>query len=132
MIATAELGCHSATLSPKTIDELAATPYNKEMDFGEAMPKVANPYEGTIPLPKRLMPLLSSDPLTQGDFHPARTDIDYLPNNGAVLEEAMARDPAGSNRLRDAIAMFVRAEAASKELIEDTIRAHFSLTGSSL
>ena len=99
------------------LDELASTRYEKSMDLGVEVLKSEYPYRSTHPAPARLQSLLKTDPLKTGAFVPARVDIDYLANGGAQLEKALSADPAGSARLNDAIAMFVRAENASKELI---------------
>jgi transaldolase len=117
-IAAAELGCHSATLSPKLLDELAHTKYDQAMDVGKEIMKAENTYKNAAPVPERLQHLLETDPLAVNGFSPAQMDIDYLGNGGSGLAKALENDPVGSNRLKDAIALFVRAESASKTLIE--------------
>ena len=121
VIAAAELGCHSVTLSPTRLDELSNTNYDLSMDRGVEVLKAEIANQDDMATPKRLQHLLSTDPLVPHQFVPARIDIDYLTDGGAELEKVLLNDPAGSNRLRDAIAMFVRAEAASKLLIEDVL-----------
>ncbi|KAK5051036.1 hypothetical protein LTR84_003595 [Exophiala bonariae] len=117
-IASAELGCHSATMSTAVIDELAATPYDKSLDFGEPVPKAEVPDRSIRTTPVRLQALLSSDSLQEAPFVRASIEIDYLANGGANLIAAMGKDPVGLGRLQDAISLFVRAENASKQLIE--------------
>lgn len=127
-IATAELGCHSATMSTKVIDDLAATPYDKSLDFGLHVSKAGLPDLSVRDTPERLQTLLTCDSLREGPFVRARTDVDYLANEGAELVAAMEKDPVGLGRLKDAIALFVWAENGSKDLIESLMpRAESSL-----
>jgi transaldolase len=121
VIAAAELGCHSVTLSPTILDELSNTNYDTSLDPGVEVLKSEIVNRNATAAPKRLQHLLSTDPLASPNFVPARTDVDYLSNGGAELERALLKDPPGNNRLRDAIALFVRAEAASKLLIEGVL-----------
>jgi transaldolase len=121
VIAAAELGCHSVTLSPTILNELSNTNYDTSLDPGVEVLKSEIVNRNATAAPKRLQHLLSTDPLASANFVPARTDVDYLSNDGAELERALLKDPVGKNRLRDAIALFVRAEAASKLLIEGVL-----------
>ncbi|PVH71905.1 aldolase [Cadophora sp. DSE1049] len=122
VIAAAELGCYSATLSPTTLDELSQAMYDRSMNLGTKVLKsdLVNMISNQVP--ERLRDLLKTDPLIPGGFRPARTDIDYLANNGAELEKAILSDAACKVRLNDAIAMFMRAETASKTLIEGVLQ----------
>ena len=124
VVATAELGCHSATMSPTMLETLAQTPYDSTLDPGQARHKSREPYKDDGLTATRLRPLLESDPLkpTSGPFALPSTTVDYLADNGAVLEAALQKDPAGLGRLNDAIAMFVKAEDTSKAQIEAVMR----------
>lgn len=117
VIATAELGCHSATISPRVIDELARTPYDASKDTSGEKTRQKSSRNITDPIPERLLHLLAADPLATGDFIAARIDIDYLADNGAELEAALGHDPVGRSRLKDALAWFERAENSSKAFI---------------
>lgn len=120
--AAAELGCHSATLSPELLDELATTKYDSRLDLGSrrSKPQPEAFYSQLPPVSPRLQPLLMTDPLRKPTVHfePVRIDIDYLANDAVGLVKALDSDPEGKRRLEDAIAMFVQAENASKKLIE--------------
>jgi hypothetical protein len=105
-------------MSTAVIDELAATPYDKSLDFGEPVPKAEVVDRSIRTTPVRLQALLSSDSLREGSFVRASIEVDYLANGGANLIAAMEKDPVGLGRLQDAISLFVRAENASKQLIE--------------
>ena len=119
VIAAAELGCHSVTLSPTTLKELSSIKYNPCKDRGIEHLKTEIVNQNATAAPERLQHLLNTDPLASKPFVPARTDIDYLSDGGAELEKALLGDPVGSSRLQDAITMFIGAEAASKSLIEE-------------
>ena len=122
VIAAPELGCHSVTVSASMIQELADTRYDSRLDIGKHRTKPTDAdFYASLPEPsERLQPLLASDPLrdTTTPFQPVDIAVDYLDNNAAMLVEALERDPAGQQRLEDAIALFIRAEQASKALIE--------------
>ena len=102
------------------LETLAQTLYSKDQDPGEGRLKSDEPYKDDNLIARRLLPPLATDPLkSQGStFALPSTTVDYLANNGAALEDALQKDPAGLGRLKDAIEMFVRAEAASREQIE--------------
>ena len=72
--------------------------------------------------PKRLQYLASIDPLVASwDGKIASTDIDYLSNNGAALEDAIKADPIATTRLADALQLFTKVESESKALIEKAL-----------
>lgn len=107
------------------IKELAETPYEAEIDPGKYQGKPAlKDFYGQLPEPARLQPLLMSDPLAQSkdSWKRAFLDIDYLADGARELVNALDGDPAGKNRLDDAISMFIAAETASKSLIESVIQ----------
>jgi transaldolase len=87
VIAAAELGCHSVTLSPTILDELSNTNYDPSLDPGvEVLKSEIVNQNGTAAL-KRLQHLLSMDSLASHNFVPAPIDVDYLANGGAELEK---------------------------------------------
>ena len=123
--AAAELGCHSVTLSPDLLKELANTRYDGSLDLGSHRAKLEpNAFYSQLPTTStRLQPLLCMDPLKKSTdlFEPVRTEVDYLANDATELVKALDSDPEGKQRLEDAIAMFLQAENASKNLIESLI-----------
>lgn len=123
--AAAELGCHSATLSPQLLEELANTKYDSSLDLGShhAKPKSDAIYTQPPTSSTRLCPLLLTDPLKKSAdrFEPVKIEVDYLANDAGELVKALESDLEGKQRLEDAIAMFVQAEEASRTLIESLI-----------
>ena len=73
--------------------------------------------------PDRLLKIAKMDPLAsaQWDGKLADPNVDYLANQGVALEEACNADPATKARLRDALELFIGAEAESRRKIEDAI-----------
>jgi hypothetical protein len=104
------------------LTELVKTSYEPGLDHavGQAKPTIENFYDQLPPPSIRTNHLLSQDPLakTQHAFCEADLYTDYLADGARNLVVALREDPVGKGRLEDAIAMFVRAETASKELIE--------------
>lgn len=110
-MAAAEFGCHSATLPPAIIDELAKLQYDGTKQPGEGAPKPQPDvefYQSAWPTPARLQKLAGVDPLTAKDWDGklASTEIDYLGNGGAELEAAIQKDPITDSRLKEGLKMF--------------------------
>lgn len=134
-IAAAEFGCHSATLSPKILDELATLPYDASgttttttQPPGGRGPKpdpAVEYYQQAGPTPTRLRTLASIDPLAAADWdgHMASTEEDYLVQGGAALDRAVDNDPLAKTRLRIALEAFTDAENKSKQKIEEILAA---------
>ncbi|GKZ21812.1 hypothetical protein AbraCBS73388_007727 [Aspergillus brasiliensis] len=123
-LAQGEIGVHSATVSKEVLEELSKLPYNDTCLPGSgSAPKPQYPgYHNTMTTPKRLQYLARIDPLVSDwDGKLASTDIDYLGNNGAALEDAIKADPIATARLNDALQLFVKVENESKALIEKAI-----------
>lgn len=125
-IAAAEFGCHSATLSPKILDELATLPYDGTKQPGGSAPKpdpAVEYYQHAGPTPARLQKLASIDPLAAADWdgHIASTEEDYLVNGGAALDSAIDSDPITKTRLKVALETFTIAENKGKQKIEDIL-----------
>lgn len=120
VMAAAEFGCHSATVSPKLIDELAALAYDGAVQPpGGAAAGVPKPapgvehYEGSGSLPVRLLELAAS-----GGEGEASTEVDYLAEGGAALHKTFETDAVTKTQLAAALEMFTEAENKSKAKIE--------------
>jgi transaldolase len=118
-MAAGEHGCHSATISPEVLNELAKLQYDGTQQPGEGKPKPANVYAG-YKTPERLLKVSKIDPLQAADIDGklASTDIDYLANNGEELQKAIKADPITSQRLDDALTLFTGGLMESKAKIE--------------
>lgn len=115
-MAAGEHGCHSATISPKVLDELASLQYDSSKQPGEGKPRPAHPY-ATYQTPDRLKYVSRFDPLAP-DAKVARADVDYLANNGEELQKAIAADPVTAQRLKDALELFTGGLMESKAKLE--------------
>jgi len=118
-MAAGEMGCHSATISPQVLDELASLQYDGSKQPGEGVPKPAHVYSNAK-TPERLLKVSKVDPLKAAEIDGklASTDIDYLANNGAELEKAIKADPITVQRLKDALELFTGGLMESKGKIE--------------
>lgn len=122
-MAAGEHGCHSATISPQVLDELAGLQYDASKQPGEGKPKPANVY-ADYKTPERLIKVSQIDPLAAAsiDGKLASTSVDYLANNGAELDKAIKADPVTSARLKDALELFTGGLLESKAKIEEAFR----------
>ncbi|KAJ3557846.1 hypothetical protein NPX13_g9843 [Xylaria arbuscula] len=126
VMAAAEFGCHSATISHTLLDQLAKLEYNVSEQQGTGTPKPEHPYKSPGPTPVRLANLLTTDPLTDNwDGKLASTSIDYLANGGAELEKAIQSDPVTVKRLAYALELFIgddeTGETSSKKKCEEVM-----------
>ncbi|GAW13049.1 hypothetical protein ANO14919_024270 [Xylariales sp. No.14919] len=125
-MAAAELGCHSATIPYTVLDQLAKLKYDGSEQPGAGVPKPSHPYKNPGPTPARLAELAKTDPLTANwDGVLASTSVDYLANQGAELDKAIAGDPIAANRLAEALKIFVgddeNGETSSRKKCEEAI-----------
>lgn len=75
-------------------------------------------------LPEATQRLLAIDPLRpDGVAEKPDLEVDYLADNGAALEAAIAEDAETSRRLGDAIATFIKAETTAIKFIEGLVDA---------
>jgi len=123
-MAAGEMGCHHATISDTVLKQLATLPYDGSKQPGEGLPKTPHPYRNANPIPARLANLSKTDPLAPANWDGklASTNIDYLANNGAELEKAIAADPATKTRLFEALELFKVGELRSKVAIEEAMK----------
>ena len=123
-MAAGEMGCHSATISPQVLDELAKLPYDGTKQPGAGVPKPTHPYKDAPPTSARLQKLSKIDPLAAANWDGklASTDIDYLANQGAELEKAIAADPITVQRIDDALKLFQGGLDESRAKIEKAMK----------
>lgn len=119
-MAAGEMGCHSATISHTVINELAKLTYDGTKQPGEGAPKPQHVYVTSGPLAERFVKIAKTDPLAVAswDGKLADNNTDWLANNGAELQKAIAADPASQQRLNDALDLFKGGEARSRVKIE--------------
>lgn len=128
-MAAAEFGCHSATLSPRIIGELARLEYDgARQPGGGGVPKPQPDvefYQAGWHAPGRLQRLAGTDPLAAKDWDGklASTEVDYLADGGEELEEAIRKDPMTESRMKEALKIFTAAEDRSRKRIEDVLAA---------
>lgn len=123
-MAAGEMGCHHATISAQVLTQLAELEYDASKQPGEGVPKPVHPYRNAGPTPARLAKVPKADPLAAANWDGklARTDIDYLANNGAELQKAIEADPVTKTRLYEALELFKGGELRSKAAIEEAMK----------
>lgn len=118
-MAAAEIGCHSATISAKVLEELSLLPYQSHEQPGEGVPKPLHPYSEMASSPGRLAKLAGTDPLAPSgcteDLDPA---VDYLADSGINLDIANNADLETKRRLAQSLEGFIAAEKRSQVKIE--------------
>lgn len=119
-MAAGEMGCHSATISHTVLNELAKLPYDGSKQPAQGQPKPQHVYVTSGKLSDRLAKIVNTDPLAVANWDGklADTKTDYLANNGAELQKAIAADPVTQQRLNDALDLFKGGEARSRVKIE--------------
>ncbi|EGY23089.1 transaldolase [Verticillium dahliae VdLs.17] len=122
-MAAGEMGCHSATISHTVLNELAKLRYVASEQPGPDVPKPAHVYKDAPPVSDRLRKLLSIDPLAGPDWDGklASTDVDYLADGGASLQNAIEADAVTKKRLADAMALFTGGQERSRAKIEEVL-----------
>ncbi|KAF4950021.1 hypothetical protein FGADI_8467 [Fusarium gaditjirri] len=122
VLASAELGCHSATISQDLLDGL------KDLKSGQIplpdTPKVASlesPYAGNVPIPSpRLAELLTRNLDKEGGWSEKDLAVDFLADGGKLLEQTVNEDPEASRMVKEALDMFIYCEEETKKLIKGT------------
>ena len=123
-MASGEIGCHSATIPRQVLQQLSELPYDSSKQPGEGLPMPPHPYLDALPTPSRLAQVSVTDPLAPSwDGKLAVTDVDYLANNGALLDTANENDPETKRRLSEALEAFVGAEKRSQAKIEEAMNS---------
>lgn len=127
-MAAGEFGCHSATVSPTVLDQLARLEWDGTRQPGGGVPKPQPEidfYQAAYPIPDRLRELVGIDPLAAKDWDGklASTEVDYLVDGGAELERAIEKDPITDTRLKESLNIFTAAENRSRVMIETILAA---------
>lgn len=124
VLAVAEMGVQHITILEPVLKELCALQVAPN-DRSKLQPKPKRAYFDDKQLGPRMLALMDKDPLAPNPaaFKLASTDVDYLANQGAALEEAIAQDPQTARRLKDALDLFVGAEQQCKAAIEKAMAA---------
>ncbi|ERT00503.1 transaldolase [Sporothrix schenckii 1099-18] len=135
-MAAGEMGCHSATLFHTAIRDLAAHPYTGAERPGGAVaaaacvpkPAADTPFYKDRKAPSaRLQPLLSIDPLNTADptkvaiDYDTVTKVDYLADNGKLLDAAIEADPVAKDRLAAALTLFIACEKRSEDKVDKAL-----------
>ena len=117
-MAMGEMGCQHATIPEDILQQLSLLSLQSNPPAGDGSEKPCN---GP---PPRLAHLAATDPLAgpKWDGKLARTDIDYLADNGAALTAAIEADLVTKEGLHEALEAFKANELQSKTAIEEGMK----------
>jgi transaldolase len=124
VLASAELGCHSATISQDLLEELKTlTPGEVPLPAALKVACLKHPYADNVPIPSpRLGELLTRHldaTLNEGKEWSAKDlTADLLADEGKALENFMNGDPEAARMVKEALDMFIFCEEETQKLIK--------------
>ncbi|KAF9774417.1 hypothetical protein IL306_007588 [Fusarium sp. DS 682] len=124
ILASAELGCHSATISQDLLEDLKSLTLGKvAIPAVTKLASVASPYSDDMPIPSpRIIGLLARDRnKTLGkdkEWWLTDLSIDFLADKGKALDQAIDKDMEAARMVKEALDMFVFCEKETQKLIE--------------
>lgn len=113
----AEFGCDHVTVPENILLQLSLLDAEKNPPPGDIEKSVDE-------TSKRVAHLIEIDPLIgqSWDGRLPSTKVDYLANNGAILDEAIAADPITKRGLHEALEAFKVNEQHSRSAIEEVMK----------
>ena len=120
VLASSELGCHSATISQDLLEELKTlTPGKITLPISLKVALLQSPYADEVPIPSpRLGKLLTRDLDEQGGWLANDLTVDLLADGGKVLDQALEKDSEAARMVKEALDMFIFCEEETKKLIK--------------
>jgi transaldolase len=117
-MAIGEIGCENATIPEDILLQLSL------LDADTNPPPGADAAKQVGVPSARIAHLVETDPLAgpSWDGELPSTDVDYLANNGAALDEAIAADPVAKRGLYEALEAFKQNELQSRTAIEEVLK----------
>ncbi|KAF5720250.1 transaldolase [Fusarium globosum] len=122
VLASSELGCHSATISQDLLEELkTSTPGKITLPVSPKVASLKCPYADDVPIPPpRLGELLTRHLDEQGGWLANDLTVDLLADGGKVLDQALEKDSEAARMVKEALDMFIFCEEETKKLIKGT------------
>ncbi|SCN91690.1 related to Transaldolase B [Fusarium fujikuroi] len=122
VLASSELGCHSATISQDLLEELkTSTPGKITLPVSPKVASLECPYADDVPIPPpRLGELLTRHLGEQGGWFANDLTVDLLADGGKVLDQALEKDSEAARMVKEALDMFIFCEEETKKLIKGT------------
>ncbi|KAF5643407.1 transaldolase [Fusarium tjaetaba] len=122
VLALAELGCHSATISQDLMEEFKTlTPGGIPLPVAPKVAAMKSPYAGGVPIPSpRLDELLTQDLAEERGWSAKELTVDLLADGGKALDQALERDSEAARMVKEALDMFIYCEEETKKLIKGT------------
>ncbi|KAF5637404.1 transaldolase [Fusarium sp. NRRL 25303] len=122
VIASSELGCHSATISQDLLEELKnLTPENITRPAPPKMASLKCPYAAHVPIPSPRLSALLSRHLDENRGWTAKDlTVDLLADGGKALDQALEKESEAARMVKEALDMFIFCEEETKKLIKGT------------
>ncbi|KAG9496401.1 hypothetical protein J7337_012989 [Fusarium musae] len=122
VLASAELGCHSATISQDLLGELKTlAPGEISLPVTPRVAAMKSPYSDDVPIPSpRLSELLTRDLHEEKECSMKGLTLDLLADGGKELEQALVKDSEAARMVKEALEMFIYCEKETKKLIKGT------------
>ncbi|KAI8405880.1 hypothetical protein FOFC_13341 [Fusarium oxysporum] len=120
VLASAELGCHSATISQDLLEEFKTlTPGEITRPATLKVASLKSPYAGNVPIPSLRLGGLLTRHLDEGRGWSAKDlAVDLLADGGKALEKALENDSEPARMVKEALDMFIFCEEETKKLIK--------------
>ncbi|EXM18848.1 hypothetical protein V3481_016380 [Fusarium oxysporum f. sp. vasinfectum] len=120
VLASAELGCHSATISQDLLEEFKIlTPEEITRPATLKVASLKSPYADNVPIPSPRLGGLLTRHLDKGRGWSAKDlAVDLLADGGKALEQALENDSEPARMVKEALDMFIFCEEETKKLIK--------------
>ncbi|KAG7425692.1 Transaldolase [Fusarium oxysporum f. sp. raphani] len=120
VLASAELGCHSATISQDLLEEFKTlTPGEITRPATLKVASLKSPYAENVPIPSPRLGGLLTRHLDEGRGWSAKDlAADFLADGGKALEKALENDSEPARMVKEALDMFIFCEEETKKLIK--------------
>ncbi|KAF4441437.1 hypothetical protein FACUT_2745 [Fusarium acutatum] len=122
VLASSELGCHSATISQDLLEELKTlTPWEIPMLPTPKVASLSSPYADNVPIPSpRLGELLTRRLGEERGWSAKDLTVDLLADGGKALDQALEKDSEAARMVKEALDMFIFCEEEARKLIKGT------------
>ncbi|RKL01599.1 hypothetical protein BFJ68_g12248 [Fusarium oxysporum] len=122
VIASAELGCHSATIPQDLLEEFKIlTPGDTPLPVSPKIASLQIPYADNVPIPSLRLEELLTRHLGEGRGCTGKDlEVDLLADGGKALDLAIEKDSDAARMVKEALDMFIFCEEETRKLIKGT------------
>ncbi|KAK2474606.1 hypothetical protein H9L39_14566 [Fusarium oxysporum f. sp. albedinis] len=122
VLASAELGCHSATIPQDLLEEFKIlTPGDTPLPVSPKIASLQIPYADNVPIPSLRLEELLTRHLGEGRGCTGKDlEVDLLADGGKALDLAIEKDSDAARMVKEALDMFIFCEEETRKLIKGT------------